>query len=96
LAENLEKIELPTQLVAVLADPLLQKFMRLRPSSEGLSRVGNWLMACMDDVTRGDADSSLVLELLDVIHEYTMSSKVSATLTCPRLIEDDRSRPYHH
>ncbi|KAL2023816.1 hypothetical protein VTK56DRAFT_1083 [Thermocarpiscus australiensis] len=73
--KNLEKIQLPTQLVAVLADPLLQKFLLLRPDAEASSRISNWLMACLGDVASGDADSNLFLDMLEVIHDYAVSTK---------------------
>jgi centromere protein I len=73
---NLEKIELPTQLVAILADPLLQKLMLLRPDAESFSRVNNWLVACVTDVVNGDQDSSILLDLVDVIHGYVTATKV--------------------
>lgn len=76
LAENLEKIELPTQLVAVLADPLLQKLLLLRPDAEGLTRVNNWVTACLDDVRSGDADPNMLLDMVDIIHDYVVSTKV--------------------
>ncbi|KAL2129135.1 hypothetical protein VTI74DRAFT_8183 [Chaetomium olivicolor] len=72
---NLEKIELPTQLVAVLADPLLQKFLLLRPDGEASSRVSNWVLACLQDVASGDADSVLLFDMLEVIHDYAVSIK---------------------
>lgn len=75
---NLDKIELPTQLVAVFADPLLQKLLLLRPNAEGDSRVSNWVTACMGDVASGDGDINLLLDMIDVIHEYTASTKVCA------------------
>ncbi|KAK3326277.1 Mis6-domain-containing protein [Apodospora peruviana] len=74
--ENLDKIELPTQLVAVLADPLLQKLLLLRPDSESFSRISNWVTACMGDVASGDGDLSLLLDIVDVVHDYTASTKV--------------------
>lgn len=80
LAQNLEKIELPTQLVAVLADPLLQKLLLLRPDAAGSSRISHWLMACLSDVASGDADADLLLEMLEVIHDYAVAIKVCAPL----------------
>lgn len=62
--------------MAVLADPLLQKFLLLRPDVEGSSRISNWLMACLGDVASGDADSGLLIDMLDVIHGYAVASKV--------------------
>ncbi|KAK3327686.1 Mis6-domain-containing protein [Cercophora scortea] len=73
--ENLEKIELPTQLVAVLADPLLQKLLLLRPDAEGFARISNWVAACMSDVANGDADSDLLLDMVEVIHGYVRSTR---------------------
>jgi hypothetical protein len=75
--ENLDKIELPSQLVAVLADPLLQKFMLLRPSAEGVGRVCNWVWACVSDVANGDADAGLLLDVVKVMHDYALATKVS-------------------
>ncbi|KAK3944129.1 centromere protein I [Diplogelasinospora grovesii] len=74
--ENLEKIELPTQLVAILADPLLQKLLLLRPDGEGFSRVSNWVMSCMGDVLDGDADAGLLLDMAEVIHDYASHTKI--------------------
>ncbi|AEO56897.1 hypothetical protein MYCTH_100290 [Thermothelomyces thermophilus ATCC 42464] len=74
-ARNLEKIELPSQLVAVLADPLLQKFLFLRPNAEASSRISNWLMACLGDVASGDADSEIFLDMVEVIHDYVVATK---------------------
>ncbi|KAK0627038.1 Mis6-domain-containing protein [Immersiella caudata] len=74
-AQNLEKIELPTQLVAILADPLLQKLMLLRPDAEGFSRISNWLTSSMSEIASGDADPSTFLDLVEIIHEYTASTK---------------------
>ncbi|KAK3906525.1 centromere protein I [Staphylotrichum tortipilum] len=75
LAGKLEKIELPSQLVAVLADPLLQKFMLLRPDAEASSRISNWLTACLADVASGDAETGLLLDILDVVHPYALATK---------------------
>jgi centromere protein I len=64
--------------VAVLADPLLQKFLLLRPDAEGSSRISNWLMACLGDVASGDADSDIFLDMVEIIHDYAVATKVSA------------------
>ncbi|KAK4646522.1 hypothetical protein QC761_211250 [Podospora bellae-mahoneyi] len=72
---SLEKIEMPSQLVAVLADPLLQKFLLLRPSQEASQRISNWLMACVGDVASGDTDPSFLLDMVEVIRDYVLSTK---------------------
>ncbi|KAB5563217.1 Mis6-domain-containing protein [Coniochaeta sp. 2T2.1] len=77
---NLEKIELPSQLVAVLADPLLQKLMLLRPNNEATLRVKNWIEACLRDVKTGDAGADVLLDVIDVLQDY-----VSVTKTLPAL-----------
>ncbi|KAH8882876.1 Mis6-domain-containing protein, partial [Thozetella sp. PMI_491] len=75
LARNLERIELPSQLVAVLGDPLLQKLLRLRPAEEAHERVSNWVRACVQDVASGDASQSLLLDMIDIIYEFVRSTK---------------------
>jgi centromere protein I len=62
----------------VLADPLLQKFLLLRPNAEASARISNWLMACLGDVASGDADSEILLDMVDVIHDYAVATKVRA------------------
>ena len=68
--------------MAVLADPLLQKLMLLRPDAEGLSRVNSWVTACLDDVRGGDADPSLLLDMVDIVHDYVVSTKVRISEHC--------------
>ncbi len=46
---RLEKIEPPNQLVAVIQDPLLQKFLQLRSSDVYAKRVDSWLLAFFED-----------------------------------------------
>ena len=67
---------MPTQLVAVLADPLLQKLMLLRPDAEGFARVSSWVMACVGDVASGDVDLDALLDMLDIIHDFVQCTKV--------------------
>jgi Mis6. len=62
--------------VAVLADPLLQKLLLLRPSAEASSRISSWLMACLGDVVSGDADIELLLDTVEVIRDYVIATKV--------------------
>ncbi len=66
--------------MAVLADPLLQKLLLLRPDAEGSARISNWLLACLDDVTSGDAEPELLLDMLDVVREYAVATKVRAVV----------------
>ncbi|KAL6402480.1 hypothetical protein AUP68_14959 [Ilyonectria robusta] len=78
---NLEKIELPNQLVAVLADPLLQKLILLRPSDEADQRIANWLNSALQDVIDGDAEEAMLFDVLDILRDYVVSSKVHICLS---------------
>ncbi|KAM0558549.1 hypothetical protein ACHAPJ_004744 [Fusarium lateritium] len=73
--KDLDKLELPNQLVAVLADPLLQKLMLLRPSAESDQRITNWLNAVLQDVIDGDADETTLFDILDILRDYVVSTK---------------------
>ncbi|RKL37362.1 hypothetical protein BFJ70_g6936 [Fusarium oxysporum] len=73
--KNLDKLELPNQLVAVLADPLLQKLMLLRPDGESEQRLANWLNGVLQDVRDGDADENTFFDMLDILREYVVSIK---------------------
>ncbi|KAI0490780.1 Mis6-domain-containing protein [Xylaria cf. heliscus] len=75
--KNLEKIELPNQLIAVLGDPLLQKLLLLRPAAEGHLRACNWLESYTQDLIAGDAD----IRLIDILR--TIKSYVTATKALP-------------
>lgn len=76
LARSLDKLELPNQLVAVLADPLLQKLLLLRPSEEAYQRVANWLHAVLQDVLSGSADEDTLWDMMDVVKEFVIQTKV--------------------
>lgn len=73
---NIEKIELPSQIVAVFGDPLLQKLMLLRPRHDASTRVGNWIQGCIADVRTGDADASVLLDVIEVLQDYVSANKV--------------------
>ncbi|KAH6611112.1 hypothetical protein Trco_001132 [Trichoderma cornu-damae] len=73
--QNMDRIELPNQLVAVLADPLLQKLLLLRPNAEAYQRVANWLGSVLQNVLDGDADEATLWEVLDVVKDFVVQSK---------------------
>lgn len=85
LASNLEKIELPDHLVAVLVDPLMQKFMMLRPDKD-LKRASAWMDIQIAEILNGDADEEVITNTLTVIHEYARSTKVG---TCNLALLED-------
>lgn len=76
----MEKLELPNQLVAVLADPLLQKLLILRSSAESYLRIANWLNAVLQDVIDGDADQATLWEVLHVVRDFVVQTKVCRSL----------------
>ncbi|OTA02663.1 hypothetical protein A9Z42_0030570 [Trichoderma parareesei] len=78
--QKMDRIELPNQLVAVLADPLLQKLLLLRPSAGAYQRIANWLSSVLQNVLEGDADEATLWEVLDVVREFVVQSKLSLTL----------------
>lgn len=77
----MDKIELPNQLVAILADPLLQKLLILHPDANSDRRIANWLNAVLEDVIQGDADQDTLWEVLEVIKQYVEQTKVNGYRT---------------
>ncbi|KAI6447259.1 hypothetical protein MCOR17_010591 [Pyricularia oryzae] len=76
--KHLEKIELPNQLVAVMADPLLQKLLLLRPDAGADARIADWLEACISDAEENafvDGGSAL-LDLLEVVRDHADHTKL--------------------
>ncbi|KAG5982290.1 hypothetical protein E4U55_002095 [Claviceps digitariae] len=72
---KMDKLELPNQLVAVLADPLLQKLLILRPNPESYQRISNWLSAVFQEVMSGDADEATLWEVLEVAREFVIRTR---------------------
>jgi centromere protein I len=77
---GLEKVELPNQLAAVLADPLLQKLVALRPDHDSNQRIANWISALAQDIVNDDADHVSFAEFLSVLQEYVSTTKVNSTV----------------
>ncbi|KAI9158681.1 Centromere protein I [Paramyrothecium foliicola] len=78
--QNLDKLELPNQLVAVLADPLLQKLLILRPNPESYQRILNWLNSLLQDVLDGEVEEEALWEALAVVKEFVTQTKALPTL----------------
>ncbi|KAH7318624.1 Mis6-domain-containing protein [Stachybotrys elegans] len=74
-AQKLHDIELPNQLVAVLADPLLQKLLLLRPSAESHQRIANWLNAVLQDVIDGHTDQDTLWDVLEIVRDFVVQTK---------------------
>ncbi|OHF02767.1 hypothetical protein CORC01_01868 [Colletotrichum orchidophilum] len=75
LAQTVEKIELPNQLAAVLADPLLQKFVSLKKDDAASKRVVHWIDAVLEDVLNGNADYKSFMETMEMLEEYVARVK---------------------
>jgi centromere protein I len=75
--QNLEKIELPNQLVAVIGDPLLQNLLQLKSNNTIKRRIDNWLTAFFEDqLESGDLTGNALLDMLAAIKEYASFTKV--------------------
>ena len=74
--QKLEKIEPPNQLVAVIGDPLLQKFLQLRSSEDYQRRIDNWLLSFFEDRLKSSESEAKVLDMLNAILGYTQFTKV--------------------
>ncbi|KAH7117647.1 Mis6-domain-containing protein [Dendryphion nanum] len=77
--EKLERIEPPGQLISVLNDPLLQKYVALRSSQTTSDRIDLWLSAYLEEeydaAKRGSPGSSTLLELLQGLCRQTQYTK---------------------
>lgn len=77
LVENFEKIELPSQLVAVIGDQLMQKFLHLKSSPTILLRIDKWLVAFFEaQLEDPDTSGTKTLAMLEAVLDYTRYTKV--------------------
>ncbi|KAL1901571.1 hypothetical protein Cpir12675_000440 [Ceratocystis pirilliformis] len=74
-ALNIDRIELPDQLVAVLADPLLQKLLLLKQDDTSFRRVANWINSTWQDVCEDPRNLSLLEDMLQVLCDYIDQTK---------------------
>jgi centromere protein I len=51
--EKLDRIEPPGQMISFLTDPLLQKYVELKPELITSTRIDLWLSTCLEDVYEG-------------------------------------------
>lgn len=87
--QKLEKIEPPNQLIAVIKDPLLQKYLQLRSSEEHVKRIDMWLLAFFEDRLSDFNDNTLqILSMLDAILQYTRITKVCHSSTSTLILTD--------
>jgi len=83
LVEKLERIELPSQTLSVLQDPLLQKYLALRPSDDAFERLNFWLAAFfeeeIDNMRKGNDPSTALSEILTGLESFLVSTQVGFT-----------------
>ncbi|KAJ4378688.1 Phosphate metabolism transcription protein [Didymella sp. IMI 355093] len=77
--EKLERIEPPGQLISFLTDPLLQKYVDLKPSPVVSARINLWLATCLEDqiapVALKTEDPAFLTELLDGLLQHARYTK---------------------
>ncbi|VDB86202.1 BgtA-21251 [Blumeria graminis f. sp. tritici] len=77
LVNNLENIEAPNQLVAVLGTPIIQKYLLLKPSESCFERIDNWLLAFFEEELECRIwETSRIVEMLQAILHYTQYTKI--------------------
>lgn len=80
MIEKFDRINLPNQMIAALDDPLLQKYIGLRPSSAVTKRMNQWLELFFDEqleaINDSDETSKVLSELLVKLVDYTRFTKV--------------------
>ncbi|KAI0119997.1 Mis6-domain-containing protein [Nemania sp. FL0031] len=72
--KNIEKIELPNQLIAILHDPLLQKLLFLRPQAQAHLRACHWLSSYAQDMMAADSEVHLA-DILNILKSYVTATK---------------------
>lgn len=81
--ERLDRIEPPGQLISFLTDPLLQKYVELKPSPIVSARIGLWLATCLENevsaVGLGDEGPTFLAELFDGLLKHAHYTKVSVS-----------------
>ncbi|SLM36890.1 Histone-fold [Lasallia pustulata] len=79
LVEKLDRIDLPNQMIAALDDPLLQKYIGLRPSNAVTKRIDQWLDLFFDEqletINESGGASKALAELLGKVLNYTKFTK---------------------
>ena len=89
---KLESIEPPGQMVSFLTDPLLQKYVALRPSRMTDQRIELWVSAALEEqydaAQRSLVDSSYLTEFLDGLAKHSQYSKACHMIS-PTLVHTD-------
>lgn len=85
LIEKLERLELPSQTVSVLGDPLIQRYLSMRPSDSASKRIQNWLATyfeeALESMHAGQSDPESLEGILGEVLKYSACAKVSQRLS---------------
>ncbi|KAF1938471.1 Mis6-domain-containing protein [Clathrospora elynae] len=77
--DKLDRIEPPGQLISFLTDPLLQKYVYLKPSPIVSARIDLWLATCLEEQYEaeqlGNGDSQYLNDVLDGILKHAQYTK---------------------
>ncbi|KAH9882910.1 hypothetical protein J1614_000276 [Plenodomus biglobosus] len=77
--ERLDTIEPPGQLISLLTDPLLQKYVDLKPTPITIARIGLWLATCLEDLYEeerlGNGNPQYLAEILQGLLRHTQYTK---------------------
>jgi centromere protein I len=77
--ERLDRIEPPGQMIAFLTDPLLQKYVELKPSPVTSTRINLWLSTCLEDLYEvermGSGDPKYAQEIFDGLIKHAENGK---------------------
>lgn len=91
--EQLDRVEPPGQLISFLTDPLLQKYVMLKPSPMATDRINLWLATCLEDQynaqQKGTGDPSDLTEILEGLLRHAQYTKVRMPQLCPNMYVAD-------
>jgi centromere protein I len=78
--EKLDRIEPPGQMVSLLIDPLLQKYVELKPSLVTATRVDLWLATCLEDLYEaklaGASNDRYMKDVLEGLLKHAQCTRV--------------------
>ncbi|KAI4908679.1 hypothetical protein J4E90_008411 [Alternaria incomplexa] len=96
--DKLDRIEPPGQLIALLVDPLLQKYVDLKPSPITAGRLGNWLATCLEEqfeeYRQGTGNEQYLSEVLGGLLTYAQYTKAKLVSYIPIEAFEDAHTTY--
>lgn len=78
---NLEKLDPPSQIVSMLKDPVVRRYLILKEVDQSTMRLKFWLVRCLDDILEsmkdGTESRAFISEILETALEFTRAVKAS-------------------